>query len=97
MRKTPGRRRSRNLELQHVAGVVMDLDAQPVDIGGVGPTAAILFVANDVGCHSAGGFVGCCDSVAVVLRIEAPGYLLHVAGLKQKPANQNWTALHPKH
>lgn len=76
----------------------MDLDAQRVDIGGVGATAAAkLFVANDVGCHAAGGFLGCCNAVAEVLRIEAPGGLLKVADLKQKPASQNQTALHPKH
>lgn len=80
-----------------MTGVVLDLDAQRVDIGGVGATAAaILFVASDVGCHSAGGFLGCCNAVAVVLRVEAPGGLLEVAGLKRKPANQNQTALRPK-
>lgn len=76
----------------------MYLDTQRVDVGGVGPTAAtILFVANDVGCHSAGAFLRCCDGVAIVLRIEAPGGLLKVAGLKQKPVNQNWTAVPPEH
>lgn len=76
----------------------MDLDAQCVNIGGVGaPTAsAVLFVANNAGCHSARGFLGCCNSVAIVLRIEAPGGLLKVAGLKQKAANQNWIGLHLK-
>lgn len=62
----------------------MDLDAQRVDIGGVGPTAAaVLCVASDLGCHSASGFLGGCYAVAVVLRVEAQGGLLNVGGLKQ--------------
>lgn len=46
-------KKEKHLELQHVTGVVVNLDAQQVNIGRVGTTAAaILFVANDVGCHS---------------------------------------------
>lgn len=67
-----------------MTGVVMDLDAQRVDIRGVGPTAAAVFgVASDLGCHSASGFLGGFYAVAVVLRVEAPGGLFNVGGLKQ--------------
>lgn len=63
----------------------MDLDAQRVDIRGVGPTAAaVFFVASDLGCYSASGFLGGCYAVAVVLRVEAPGGLFNVGGLKEK-------------
>lgn len=83
------------LELQHVTGVVLDADPQRVDIWGVrATTAPILFVPNDVGCHATGGFVGCCNTVAMIIRVEAPGSLFNAAGLKQEPTNQKFTALH---
>lgn len=91
-KKTP---QGHNLELQHVTGVVLDADTQRVDIWGVWATASlILFVPNDVGCHATGGFIECCNTVAIIIGVVAPGSLFNAAGLKQEPTNQKVTALH---
>lgn len=83
------------LELQHVTGMVLDDDTQRVDIWGVrATTALILFVPNNIGCHATGGFLDCCNTVAIIIRIEAPGSLFNDAGLKQEPTNQKVTAVH---
>lgn len=88
-------RKGTDLELQHVTGVVMDADAQCVNIWGVRATPAlILFVPNNVSCHATGGFVECCNTVAIIIGVEAPGSLFNAAGLKQEPTNQNVIALH---
>lgn len=89
-------RKGTYLELQHVTGMVLDADTQRVDIWGVrATTAPILFVPNNVGCHATGGFVDCCNTVAIIIGVEAPRSLLNDAGLKQEPTNQKVTAVHP--
>lgn len=91
---TPQLQKSTHLELQHVTAVVLDADVQHVNIWGVrATTAPILFVSNDVSCHTTGGFIGCGNSVAIIIRVEAPGNLFNAAGLKRKPTNHSFIVL----
>lgn len=81
-RKEQARKSSTNLELQHGTAVVKDLDTKVVDVGRVGQTAApVLHVAGDIKRDAGIALFDAGNSVAMVLRIEAPRNTCHGARL----------------
>lgn len=74
-----------NLELQHVAAVITDLDTEVFDVWGIWPTAAqVLLVPHDINCHARCSGVFWSNNVPIIFRIGAPRSLRCQNRLKGK-------------
>lgn len=71
-----------HLELEHVAGMIQNLNTEVVNVRRVWTTASSVFhVSSDISGDARINFFDCCNSVTIVAWIKAPGNTFNAAWL----------------
>lgn len=74
-----------DLELEHVTGMIQNLDTEVVDVWRVlTTTSSVLHVPSDISCDARISFFHCCNGVTVVVGIKAPRNKVNAARLNME-------------
>lgn len=71
-----------DLELEHVTGMIQNLDTEIVNVWRAWTTTSSVFhVSSDISCDAGICFFDCCSGVTVVVWIKAPRNKVYAARL----------------